>query len=113
MAFNFEEFVKKYDVHPETISFLKLAAASGAKPYYEIGVDAARQTGTARNKLLAGEVQFKGSETELFVPSSEVKGTFYYTYTKNVHVHVHVNAKPTLMIEAYECQLTRYTIKRR
>ena len=77
MAFNLEEFISKYDVHPETVNFLKAAAASGAKPYYEIGVVAARQYSIERNNQLAGKVEFEGSEKEIFVPSAEVEGTVY------------------------------------
>ena len=74
MDFDIEGFVKKYDVHPETVTYLKAAAASGAKPYYEIGVDAARQYSIERNEGLAGKVDLEGSEREIFVPSEDVAG---------------------------------------
>ena len=77
MDFNLEEFVQKYDVHPETLGFLK--AAAGVKPYYEIGVAAARQAFIARCEVLGGKIDFEGSEQEIFVPCPDVKGkkSFY------------------------------------
>lgn len=74
MDFNIEAFVQKYDVHPETVNFLHAAAASGTKPYYEIGVEAARQFSIERNEKLAGTIDFEGSEEEIIVPSEDVKG---------------------------------------
>ena len=50
MALNKEEFVQKYNPHPETVNYLRVAAASGAKPYYEIGVEASRQYSIERNE---------------------------------------------------------------
>ena len=74
MDFNLDEFVKNYDVHPETLEFLKAAAASGAKPYYEIGVSAARESFNARSAILGGKVDLDGSEEEICIPSPDVEG---------------------------------------
>ena len=71
--FNIDEFIKKHDVHPETIAFLKAAAAYGERPCHEIGVEAYRKLFDKRNKLMAGEAVFKGSEIELTVSSDDVK----------------------------------------
>ena len=78
MALNIEEFVQKYNPHAETVNYLHLAAVSGAKPYYEIGVEASRQYSIERNEKLAGTVEFEGSEREIFVPSPDVKGKPIY-----------------------------------
>ena len=74
MALNIEEFVQKYNPHPETVNYLRVAAASGAQPYYEIGVEASRQYSIERNEKLAGTIEFDGSEKEIIVPSPDVKG---------------------------------------
>ena len=74
MDFDIDEFIKKYDVHAETAAFLRAAAAAGAQPYYEIGVEAARQSFYERNELMAGKTEFEGSEQDIIVPSSDVKG---------------------------------------
>ena len=74
MDLNIEEFVQKYNPHPETVNYLRVAAASGAKPYYEIGVEASRQYSIERNEKLAGTIEFDGSEKEIIVPSPDVKG---------------------------------------
>ena len=74
MNFNIDEFIKKHDVHPETIAFLKAAAASGERPCYEIGVDTYRNVFHERNKIMAGTTEFEGSEQELCVPSEHIKG---------------------------------------
>lgn len=74
MDFNIDEFVKKYEVHAETVTFLKALAASGVKPCYELGVEAYRQSFHERNRLMAGETEFEGSEQEIKIPSPEVKG---------------------------------------
>ena len=74
MDFNLDEFVKNYHVHPETLEFLKAAAASGAKPYYEIGVSAARESFNARSAILGGKVDLDGCEEEICIPSPDVEG---------------------------------------
>ena len=74
MALNIDEFVQKYNPHPETVNYMRIAAASGAKPYYEIGVEASRQFSIERNENLAGKIEFDGSEKEIIVPSPDVKG---------------------------------------
>ena len=73
MDFNIDEFIKKHDVHPETIAFLKAVAASGERSCHEIGVEAYRKVFNKRNKLMAGETVFEGSEIEMIVPSDDVK----------------------------------------
>lgn len=73
MDFDIDEFIKKYDVHDETVAFLRAAAAAGAQPYYEIGVEAARQSFYERNELMAGKTEFEGSEQDIIIPSSDVK----------------------------------------
>ena len=72
-SFDIEEFIKKYDVHPETITFLKAAAASGERPCHEIGVKAYRELFDKRNKFMAGETEFEGAEFDLNVPSQDVQ----------------------------------------
>ena len=75
-SFDIEEFIKKYDVHPETITFLKAAAASGERPCHEIGVEAYRELFDKRNKFMAGETEFEGAELDLIVPSQYGKGKY-------------------------------------
>ena len=74
MDFNLDEFVKNYAVHTETLEFLKAAVASEAKPYYEIGVSAARESFNARSAILGGKVDLDGSEEDICIPSPDVEG---------------------------------------
>lgn len=69
MAFNLEEFAKKYYVHPETIDFLKARQADGSRPYYEIGVEAARKASAFVSAKYGGSISFDGTEQEFIVPS--------------------------------------------
>ena len=70
MSFNLENYTNKYDVHEETLRLIK---ATPASKWNDV------QTAVSRYSLdggeaLAGTVEFDGSETELIVPSKDVKG---------------------------------------
>lgn len=74
MSFDFEEFLKKYYVHPETIEFFKARLADNPKPYYEIGVEEARKTSIAVAEKYGGFVNLEGTEREFIIPSPYCKG---------------------------------------
>ena len=74
MTFNLEEYVKKYGAHEETIGFLGASVGASATPYHELDVQSARLFRIKRTDFLAGIVKLEGSETELFIPSSHVRG---------------------------------------
>ena len=70
MSFSLENYTNKYDVHEETLRLIK---ATPASKWNDV------QTAVSRYSLdsgeaLAGTVEFDGSESELIVPSAEVKG---------------------------------------
>ena len=69
MSFNFEEYTKKYNVHPETIAVIK------ATPQDELN-NVETKVGRFRTEsgYLSGTVEFEGSEKEMIVPSPDVKG---------------------------------------
>lgn len=69
MSFDFEAFLKKYYVHPETIEFFKARLADNPKPYYEIGVEEARKTSIEAAAKYGGFVDLEGNETEYIIPS--------------------------------------------
>ncbi|XP_052766599.1 esterase LipI-like isoform X2 [Mya arenaria] len=69
MSFNFEEFVNKYKPHKETLDFFLARAADGVQPYFEIGVDKARQASIEASEKYGGSVDLDGKEFELTVPS--------------------------------------------
>ncbi|XP_060564558.1 ethyl acetate hydrolase-like isoform X1 [Ruditapes philippinarum] len=73
MSFNFEEFVKKYYVHPETIEFFKARLADNVQPYYEVGVEEARKQSVAAAIKYGGTVNLDGKETEFIIPSPHCK----------------------------------------
>jgi hypothetical protein len=77
MSFNFEEFVKKYYVHPETIEFFKARLADNVQPYYEVGVEEARKQSVAAAIKYGGTVNLDGKETEFIIPSPHCKGKFF------------------------------------
>jgi len=72
MSFDFEAFVKKYYVHPETIAFFLARAAENPKPYYDVGVEEARRTSLEVCTKYSGPDNFDGTETEVIIPSPEV-----------------------------------------
>ena len=74
--FNLEEYVKKYGAHEETTSFLGASVGVSTTPYNELDVQSARQFRIKRTDVLAGNIILQGSETDLFIPSPHVKGTF-------------------------------------
>ena len=74
MSFNLEEYLRKYEVHPETVALLK------ATPAHELNdVQAAvRRYSLEGGEALAGRVELDGSEREIIVPSSAVKGILLF-----------------------------------
>ena len=73
MSFNFEEYIKKFKPHPETIALLK-ATSQDDLDKFETKL---RRFTYEASHLLSGTVAFDGSEKEIFVPSQDVKGMFY------------------------------------
>ncbi|XP_053408255.1 carboxylesterase NlhH-like isoform X2 [Mercenaria mercenaria] len=73
MSFNFEEFLKKYYVHPETIDFFKARLADNVQPYYEVGVEEARKQSIAAALKYGGSINLEGTEKEFIVPSPHCK----------------------------------------
>ena len=76
MAFNLEDFVKKYEVHRETIGYLSSKFTDGVKQGCEAGVEGARQARIEGAKLFGGTTDFKGTERDVLVPSAFSSGSF-------------------------------------
>ena len=74
MTFNLEEYVKKYGAHEETIGFLGASVGASATPYHELDVQSARLFRIKRTDFLAENIKLEGSETEVSIPSPQVKG---------------------------------------
>lgn len=74
MPFDLDHYIKTYEVHPETIAFLKDRASSGTRPNYEIGVEAARKAALESAIKYGGKSEFVGLETEIVVPASSLTG---------------------------------------
>ena len=69
-----EEFFQKYDVHTETIDYIKGRMEANVQPYYEIGVIEARKASIAASAKFSQQIDFDGTETEISVPSPYDKG---------------------------------------
>ena len=71
MSFNLDDYVSKYNVHPETIALIK------STPDDELNsVEAKVRRFRTESSHLVGTVNFDGSEKETVVPSPFDKGTF-------------------------------------
>lgn len=70
MSFDFEEYTKKYDVHPETLALIKATPSEG----WNDVKTAIRRYSFEGGEALAGVTKYEGSEQEVIVPSGEVKG---------------------------------------
>lgn len=76
MAFNLDNYIQNYTVHPETINFLKSRSSSDIRPSYEIGVAAAREAAVKTALKFGGNFDFFGTEVEQFIEPSAITGMF-------------------------------------
>ena len=60
--------------HAETRAFVALMQKNKVKPYWECSIEEAREISKKRVLQCAGEFQFDGIKSELFIPSPDVKG---------------------------------------
>ncbi|KAL4224206.1 alpha/beta hydrolase fold [Mactra antiquata] len=72
MSFDLDHYIETYEVHPETVAFLKSRSTSGARAYEEVGVEEARENALQTAKKYGGHFEFRGKENEIVVPASSL-----------------------------------------
>ena len=67
--------INKVPLHEESVRLLELIDRLKRPPYYELGVEKAREANLKASKTLAGPYEFTGTTEDLKVPSPDVPGT--------------------------------------
>ncbi|XP_059144479.1 ethyl acetate hydrolase-like [Physella acuta] len=62
-------FAERYKVHEESYEFVKQMLASNMRFHPELSVEEARHQAEVRAKLMCGDVEFQGEDTEIIIPS--------------------------------------------
>ena len=79
-------FAEKYSIHQETYDYFCKNITLGNRPYYELGVEKAREQSIRSGLIMAGDIDFPGQSTSMMIPSphtSEGIPATVYTMTEN------------------------------